>query len=118
MFTQKSFRQLEDHSHCGEKGITKQVGKTNSVVDISRSVQAADMPSRLRKTQKHRGHMSRGHSCRVKHQKPPGGLGNAGGMHHHRINFGKIAPRSPDNRVDHTEADRNGIQQAMKADVS
>ncbi|CAO2583919.1 60S ribosomal protein L27a [Lemmus lemmus] len=39
------------------------------------------MPSRLRKTQKLRGHMSHGHGC-----------GNAGGMHHCRIDFSKYHP--------------------------
>lgn len=27
-----------------------------------------------------------------KHRKHPGGRGNAGGMHHHRINFDKYHP--------------------------
>ncbi|KAK7801362.1 hypothetical protein U0070_003647 [Myodes glareolus] len=45
------------------------------------------MPSRLRKTRKLRGHVSHG-----KHRKHPGGRGNAGGMHHHRINFDKYHP--------------------------
>ncbi|KFP29730.1 60S ribosomal protein L27a, partial [Colius striatus] len=50
-------------------------------------------PSRLRKTRKLRGHVSHGHG-RVggKHRKHPGGRGNAGGMHHHRINFDKYHP--------------------------
>uniref|UniRef100_A0A8C5RGT6 Uncharacterized protein n=1 Tax=Laticauda laticaudata TaxID=8630 RepID=A0A8C5RGT6_LATLA len=29
------------------------------------------------------------HICDSKHRKHPGGRGNAGGMHHHRINFDK-----------------------------
>uniref|UniRef100_A0A2K6UIU1 Large ribosomal subunit protein uL15 n=1 Tax=Saimiri boliviensis boliviensis TaxID=39432 RepID=A0A2K6UIU1_SAIBB len=48
------------------------------------------MPSRLRKTQKRRGHISQG--CIGKHRKHPTGHGNAGGMHHHRINFDKYHP--------------------------
>uniref|UniRef100_A0A670J2W6 Large ribosomal subunit protein uL15 n=1 Tax=Podarcis muralis TaxID=64176 RepID=A0A670J2W6_PODMU len=40
------------------------------------------MPSRLRKTRKLRGHVSHGH----------GRHGNAGGLHHHRINFDKYHP--------------------------
>lgn len=62
--------------------------------------------ARLRKTRKLRGHVSHGHG-RVgkkdlpvgvlqvmyfvsgKHRKHPGGRGNAGGQHHHRINFDK-----------------------------
>uniref|UniRef100_A0A8C8XSR2 Large ribosomal subunit protein uL15 n=1 Tax=Panthera leo TaxID=9689 RepID=A0A8C8XSR2_PANLE len=55
------------------------------------------MPSRLRKTQKlqshvSQGHVSHGHRCIGKHRKHPGGRGNAGGMHHHRINFDKYHP--------------------------
>nr|XP_056705305.1 60S ribosomal protein L27a-like [Euleptes europaea] len=50
------------------------------------------MPSRLRKTRKLRGHVSRGHGRIGKPRKHPGGCGNAGGMHHHRINFGKYHP--------------------------
>uniref|UniRef100_A0A8C5P146 Large ribosomal subunit protein uL15 n=1 Tax=Jaculus jaculus TaxID=51337 RepID=A0A8C5P146_JACJA len=45
------------------------------------------MPSRLRKTRKLRGHVSHGHA--LEH---PGGQGNAGGMHYHRINFDKYHP--------------------------
>ncbi|KAM7319368.1 60S ribosomal protein L27a-like [Alexandromys fortis] len=44
------------------------------------------MPSRLRKT------VSHGHGLIGKHRKHPGGCGNAGGMHHHRINFDKYHP--------------------------
>ncbi|ELW66724.1 60S ribosomal protein L27a [Tupaia chinensis] len=50
------------------------------------------MPSKLRKTQKLRGHMSHGHGHIGKHRKHPGGRGNASGMHHHRINFDKYHP--------------------------
>uniref|UniRef100_A0A8C0Z537 Large ribosomal subunit protein uL15 n=1 Tax=Canis lupus familiaris TaxID=9615 RepID=A0A8C0Z537_CANLF len=50
------------------------------------------MPSRLGKTRKLRGHVSHGHSRIGKHWKHPGGQGNAGGMHHHRINFDKYHP--------------------------
>ncbi|EGW12506.1 60S ribosomal protein L27a [Cricetulus griseus] len=48
------------------------------------------MPSRLRKTQKLWGHMS--HDCIGKNCKHTGGFRNAGGMHHHRINFDKYHP--------------------------
>ncbi|XP_049628523.1 60S ribosomal protein L27a-like [Suncus etruscus] len=48
------------------------------------------MLSRLRKTRKLRGHVSHNHGCIVKHRKHPGGWGNAGGMHHHKINFDKF----------------------------
>uniref|UniRef100_A0A8I5TN29 Large ribosomal subunit protein uL15 n=1 Tax=Pongo abelii TaxID=9601 RepID=A0A8I5TN29_PONAB len=51
------------------------------------------MPSRLRKTQKLRGHMSHSHDPIGKHQKHPGGHGNAaGGTHHRKINFNKYHP--------------------------
>ncbi|CAD7691368.1 unnamed protein product [Nyctereutes procyonoides] len=36
--------------------------------------------------------MSHGRGHIGKHQKHPGGQGNAGGMHHHRINFDKYHP--------------------------
>uniref|UniRef100_A0A2I2YUZ2 Large ribosomal subunit protein uL15 n=1 Tax=Gorilla gorilla gorilla TaxID=9595 RepID=A0A2I2YUZ2_GORGO len=45
------------------------------------------MPSRLRKTRKLQGHV-----IHRKHQKHPGGHGNAGGTHHHRISFNKYHP--------------------------
>uniref|UniRef100_A0A8C0X764 Large ribosomal subunit protein uL15 n=1 Tax=Castor canadensis TaxID=51338 RepID=A0A8C0X764_CASCN len=48
------------------------------------------MPSRLRKTQKLQGHESHGHGRISKHQKQPGGRGNAGGMLYQRINFTNI----------------------------
>ena len=52
------------------------------------------MPSRLRKIRKLRGHRSHshGHGRMGKHRKHPEGRGNAGGMHHHRINFDKYHP--------------------------
>ncbi|XKL64426.1 hypothetical protein PGB90_004512 [Kerria lacca] len=45
-----------------------------------------------KKTRKLRGHVSHGHGRVGKHRKHPGGRGNAGGMHHHRINFDKYHP--------------------------
>ncbi|XP_036171198.1 60S ribosomal protein L27a-like [Myotis myotis] len=52
------------------------------------------MPSRPRKTQKLRGHVSygHGHGHIGKRRKHPGGRGNAGGLHHHRINSDKYHP--------------------------
>jgi len=44
------------------------------------------------KTRKLRGHVSHGHGRIGKHRKHPGGRGNAGGQHHHRINFDKYHP--------------------------
>mmetsp|Transcript_11206 Transcript_11206/g.35864 ORF Transcript_11206/g.35864 Transcript_11206/m.35864 type:complete len:151 (-) Transcript_11206:8-460(-) len=50
------------------------------------------MATRLKKTRKLRGHVSHGHGRVGKHRKHPGGRGNAGGQHHHRINFDKYHP--------------------------
>ncbi|KAM6359106.1 LOW QUALITY PROTEIN: large ribosomal subunit protein uL15 [Alca torda] len=53
-----------------------------------------------RRTRKLRGHVSHGHGRVGKHRKHPGGRGNAGGLHHHRIidkyhpgYFGKVGMR-------------------------
>ncbi|GFY69234.1 60S ribosomal protein L27a [Trichonephila inaurata madagascariensis] len=50
------------------------------------------MSAHKKKTRKLRGHVSHGHGRIGKHRKHPGGRGNAGGMHHHRINFDKYHP--------------------------
>ncbi|KZS06438.1 60S ribosomal protein L27a [Daphnia magna] len=50
------------------------------------------MSTNRKKTRKLRGHVSHGHGRIGKHRKHPGGRGNAGGMHHHRINFDKYHP--------------------------
>lgn len=50
------------------------------------------MATAKRKCRKLRGHVSHGHGRIGKHRKHPGGRGNAGGMHHHRINFDKYHP--------------------------
>ena len=39
-----------------------------------------------------RGHVSHGHGRVGKHRKHSSGRGNAGGQHHHRINFDKYHP--------------------------
>uniref|UniRef100_A0A8C0LNY3 Large ribosomal subunit protein uL15 n=1 Tax=Canis lupus dingo TaxID=286419 RepID=A0A8C0LNY3_CANLU len=44
------------------------------------------------KTRKLRGHVSHRHGHMGNHRKHPGGRGNAGGIHHHRINFDKYHP--------------------------
>eukprot|EP01120_Amphizonella_sp_Union-15-10_P002495 TRINITY_DN1274_c0_g1_i4.p1 TRINITY_DN1274_c0_g1~~TRINITY_DN1274_c0_g1_i4.p1 ORF type:complete len:151 (-),score=18.95 TRINITY_DN1274_c0_g1_i4:123-575(-) len=52
------------------------------------------MPS-LRKPKKNnklRGHVSAGHGRVGKHRKHPGGRGNAGGLHQHRVLFDKFHP--------------------------
>uniref|UniRef100_A0AAR2LKN3 Large ribosomal subunit protein uL15 n=2 Tax=Pygocentrus nattereri TaxID=42514 RepID=A0AAR2LKN3_PYGNA len=59
---------------------------------LHRSGPRGVMPTKTRKTRKLRGHVSHGHGRVGKHRKHPGGRGNAGGMHHHRINFDKYHP--------------------------
>merc|ERR1712233_140556 len=51
-----------------------------------------EMATCKKKTRKLRGHVSHGHGRIGKHRKHPGGRGNAGGQHHHRINFDKYHP--------------------------
>ena len=41
---------------------------------------------------KRRGPMSYSLSCISKHREHPGGWDNAGGVHHHRLNFNKYHP--------------------------
>ena len=48
--------------------------------------------SRDKKNRKKRGHVSAGHGRIGKHRSHPGGRGNAGGQHHHRIHFDKFHP--------------------------
>jgi large subunit ribosomal protein L27Ae len=50
------------------------------------------MPTRDHKNRKKRGHVSAGHGRIGKHRKHPGGRGNAGGQHHHRIMWDKYHP--------------------------
>jgi len=50
------------------------------------------MTTRLKKNRKKRGDVCAGHGRVGKHRKHPGGRGNAGGQHHHRINFLKYHP--------------------------
>ncbi|KAI8633649.1 60S ribosomal protein L28 [Xylariaceae sp. FL1651] len=50
------------------------------------------MPTRLKKSRHHRGHVSAGHGRVGKHRKHPGGRGLAGGQHHHRTNLDKYHP--------------------------
>mmetsp|Transcript_10180 Transcript_10180/g.32333 ORF Transcript_10180/g.32333 Transcript_10180/m.32333 type:complete len:146 (+) Transcript_10180:64-501(+) len=50
------------------------------------------MTSRFKKNRHLRGHISAGKGRIAKHRKHPGGCGNAGGQHHHRINFDKYHP--------------------------
>eukprot|EP01035_Chromulina_nebulosa_P022149 gene22149-28680_t len=50
------------------------------------------MPTRLHHNRKKRGHITAGHGRVGKHRKHPGGRGNAGGQHHHRILMDKYHP--------------------------
>uniref|UniRef100_A0A7S0VF22 Large ribosomal subunit protein uL15/eL18 domain-containing protein n=2 Tax=Polytomella parva TaxID=51329 RepID=A0A7S0VF22_9CHLO len=50
------------------------------------------MTTRYKKNRKKRGHVSAGHGRVGKHRKHPGGRGNAGGQHHHRIMMDKYHP--------------------------
>merc|ERR1712013_665081 len=50
------------------------------------------MTTRFKKNRRHRGQISAGRGRIGKHRKHPGGCGNAGGQHHHRINFDKYHP--------------------------
>merc|ERR1712008_440889 len=50
------------------------------------------MSKNKKKTRKLRGHVSHGHGRIGKHRKHPGGRGNAGGQHHHGINFDEYHP--------------------------
>ncbi|KAA0149651.1 hypothetical protein FNF27_01342 [Cafeteria roenbergensis] len=50
------------------------------------------MTTALKKNRKKRGHVSAGHGRIGKHRKHPGGRGNAGGQHHHRILFDRFHP--------------------------
>src|SRR3569833_160337 len=50
------------------------------------------MATTKKKTRKKRGHVSAGHGRVGKHRKHPGGRGNAGGQHHHRIMMDKYHP--------------------------
>ncbi|CAC27069.1 60S ribosomal protein L27A [Guillardia theta] len=47
------------------------------------------MPTDIRRSRKKRGHVSSGHGRVGKHRKHPGGRGNSGGQHHHKIFFEK-----------------------------
>ena len=49
-------------------------------------------PTTLHKNRKKRGHVSAGHGRVGKHRSHPGGRGNAGGQHHHRILWDKFHP--------------------------
>ena len=50
------------------------------------------MSTNKKKTRKLRGHVSHGHGRIGKHRKHSDGRDNAGGQHHHRINFDKYHP--------------------------
>merc|ERR1712019_264252 len=50
------------------------------------------MTTRFKKNRHLRGQISAGRGRIGKHRKHPGGCGNAGGQHHHRIEFDKYHP--------------------------
>merc|ERR1711976_858578 len=50
------------------------------------------MTTRFKKHRHLRGQVSAGRGRIGKHRKHPGGCGNSGGQHHHRINFDKYHP--------------------------
>jgi large subunit ribosomal protein L27Ae len=50
------------------------------------------MPTRFKKTRHQRGSIFCGYGRVGKHKKHESGRGNAGGQHHHRINFDKYHP--------------------------
>jgi len=54
--------------------------------------QGNKMVARLKKARHKRGHVTMGHGRVGKHRKHPGGRGNAGGQHHHRILIDKFHP--------------------------
>merc|ERR1712032_1518967 len=55
-------------------------------------VAMAVVKTKQKKTRKLRGDVSHGYGRIGKHRKHPGGRGNAGGQHHHRIMFDKYHP--------------------------
>lgn len=83
--------------HPGVRALGKGSGCTTPILLFLllcagfRAIPAA-MTTRLKKNRKKRGHVSAGHGRVGKHRKHPGGRGNAGGMHHHRILFDKYHP--------------------------
>merc|ERR1711941_195793 len=68
------------------------MGTTKLILLDSLLQERYTMTTSKKKTRKLRGHVSHGHGRIGKHRKHPGGRGNAGGMHHHRINFDKYHP--------------------------
>mmetsp|Transcript_8464 Transcript_8464/g.1166 ORF Transcript_8464/g.1166 Transcript_8464/m.1166 type:complete len:86 (+) Transcript_8464:59-316(+) len=50
------------------------------------------MVTRFKSSRKKRGHVSCGHGRIGRHRKHPGGRGNAGVKHHHRILFDRFHP--------------------------
>merc|ERR1712060_208590 len=52
----------------------------------------AVVKNKQKKTRKLRGEVSHGYGRIGKHRKHPGGRGNAGGQHHHRIMWDKYHP--------------------------
>ena len=62
------------------------------VILLKKRYSFVKMTTKLKKTRKLRGHVSHGHGRVGKHNKLPGGHGNAGGQHHYIIKFDKYHP--------------------------
>ncbi|CAI5466049.1 unnamed protein product [Closterium sp. Yama58-4] len=71
-------------------------GRSKSFIYVQNEKKSADEEgtdeAASEKNRKKRGHVSAGHGRIGKHRKHPGGRGNAGGMHHHRIMMDKYHP--------------------------
>merc|ERR1712187_297689 len=65
---------------------------TRSVTLVAPTFPHAAMTTRFKKNRGHRGQISAGRGRIGKHRTHPGGCGNSGGQHHHRINFDKYHP--------------------------
>ena len=90
---------LRPHPHPSCKSMSRCVVelaysmlRAGAIVQRGRCGVAGCCAAGLRKNRKKRGHVSAGHGRIGKHRKHPGGRGNAGGQHHHRIMMDKYHP--------------------------
>ena len=65
------------------------VHSDTSIIAFANSRFSNVQVARLKKTRHMRGAVSMGHGRVGRHRKHGGGRGNAGGMHHHRIQYEK-----------------------------
>jgi hypothetical protein len=70
----------------------QQSARTSAIVCLLDVAEIWRFTAGLSKNRKKRGHVSAGHGRIGKHRKHPGGRGNSGGQHHHRIMFDKYHP--------------------------